>query len=65
MTDEDNYIVAMLHLWREKTFMHTARSFRQVHVIGLSLSFVLFQNGKKSLKCDLTVLGSFLSADMI
>ena len=27
--------------------------------------FLLFQNGKKSLQCDLTVLGSLLSAGMI
>ena len=30
-----------------------------------SISFLLFQNGKKSLQCDLTVLGSLLSAGMI
>ena len=31
----------------------------------LSLILLLFQNGKKSLQCDLTILGSLLSAGIL
>ena len=59
MTDEHHYIVAMLHYGERK---HSCVQERIRQVIGLSL---IFQNGKKSLQCDLTVLRSLLSAGMI
>ena len=45
--------------------IHAYRSFFDSTVLGLSQIFLLFQYGKKSLQCDLTVLGSLLSAGMI
>ena len=57
MTDEHHYIVAMLHYGERK---HSCVQERIRQVIGLSLSFLLFQNGKSH--CN--VIWSLLSAGM-
>ena len=66
MTDEDHYIVSMLHYGERKHSCVQLGAF----VMNSSSNwfeskFLLFQNGKKSLQCDLTILGSFLSTGMI